>query len=146
MSAIASFIKLPASAAEELRTDYDECVEDRGQEVADYGWSGYVLGTLLPYLLEHDIDLTRSSYGDLATHLCHTRGATVLILTPTHKEAYLAKLSPTQFSVDELRDYFNNFNACDEQEIGEAMLDGITALQESLMSLDDDSIILFTIG
>jgi hypothetical protein len=146
MSAIASFIKLPAAAAEELRMDYDQCVEERGQEVADYGWSGYVLATLLPYLQEHDIDLMHSSYDALATRLCQAREATVFIFTPAHREAYLPKLSPAQFSGDELRDYFNEFNGCTEPEMGQAMLDGIAALQESLASLDADSIVLLTIG
>lgn len=146
MSAIASFIKFPIDAVEELRNDYDQCVQDQGVEVADYGWSGYVLGTLLSYLQDNDIDLMESPYGALASDLCETRGASVSFFTPAHKAAYLAKLSPAQFSSEELRDYFNEFNACNEPEIGEAMLDGIDSIQKSLASLDEKSVILFTIG
>jgi len=146
MSALASFIKLPATAAEDLRVDYDQCIEGQGQEVADYGLSGYVFATLLPYLQEHDIDLTHSSYDALAAYLGKSREATVFIFTPAHKDAFLTKLCPAQFSEEELRDYFNEFNACCEQEIGRAMLDGVASLQDSLASLDADPIILFTIG
>ena len=146
MSAIASFIKLPEAAAEQLRTDYDGCIEVQGQEVADYQWSGYVLATLLVYLQGRGIDLMQSPHKGLASDLAKTRGTTVFIFTSAHGNAYLARLSPDQFSVDELRDYFNNFNGCNEPEMGQAMLDGIDSIHQSLASLDGGSILLLEIG
>jgi hypothetical protein len=45
-----------------------------------------------------------------------------------------------------MRDYFNSFNNTNDQEIGQAMLDGVAALQQSLNQLDDDSVIVFSIA
>lgn len=146
MSAIADFIRLPATAVEQLRSNYDQTLQRLGQPAASYEWSGYVLATLLSYLDEHDINLMKSPYDALTTELCQSRGATIFIFTPAHKDAYLSRLSPEQYSADELRDYFNDFNASDEAEIGQAMLDGIASIRDSLASLDADSVIVFSIG
>jgi hypothetical protein len=145
MSAIANFIRLPATAVEQLRSDYDQTLEHQGQPAANYDWSGYVLATLLPYLQERGIDLMKSPYDALTTQLCKARGATIFIFTPAHKAAYSLRLSPEQYSADELRDYFNEFNATNESEIGLALLEGIVAIRESLASLDADSVIVFSI-
>ena len=146
MSAIAGFIRLPATAVEHLRASYDQTLQRLGHPASSYEWSGYILATLLSYLDEHDIRLMKSPYDVLTAHLCQSRGATTFIFTPAHKGAYLSRLSPEQFSSDELRDYFNDFNASNEAEIGQAMLDGIASIRESLASLDADSVIVFSIG
>lgn len=44
------------------------------------------------------------------------------------------------------KSYYNEFNECDKQNIGRAMLDGISALQESLLSLEENEIILLVIA
>jgi len=146
MSTVAEFIRLAATAVEQLSTDYDSTVQQHGLAAARFNWSGYVLATLLPYLEEHGIDLMQSPYEALTTQLSRTRGATIFIFTPAHKSAYSDRLSPAQFSADDLRDYFNEFNETDEAEIGQAMLDGITSIRQSLAGLDADSVILFSIG
>ena len=146
MSAIASFTRIPVTALEELRTDYDGCMERVGESVADYDWSGYVLATLLPYLDKRGIKLMKSGYDELAMQLSRDREATIFIFTSAHKVACLDQLSPAQFSVDEMRDYFNKFNATNEMDIGEAMLDGIRSIHQSLSSLDAGSVIVLCIG
>lgn len=151
MSAIASFIRVPKSALQGLRkaiasgTDYDY-LRANGQQVAEYGWSGYVLATLLPYLQEkHQIDLMKAEYDDIAGLLTDATGATHFIFTPSQKAAFLNRLDTAQYSEEELRDYFNAFNETNEQEIGRAMLDGIGAFRESLRQLDEGSVIVFGI-
>ena len=146
MSATASFVRLPETAVEELCTNYEDCLERLGESVADYDWSGYVIATLLPYLDERGIKLMKSPYEELTNQLCKERGATIFIFTPAHKDAYLARLVPSQFSTDEMRDYFNKFNATKEADIGDAMMDGITCIHQSLSSLDDDSVVILNIG
>lgn len=146
MSAIATFTRLPASALEQLRSDYDATMEQHGQPAAEYEWSGYILATLLPYLDEREIALMDSPHNELTLHLSKSLGATIFVFTPAHKETYLNRLSSSLFSPDELRDYFNEFNATHEPEVGQAMLDGITAIRHSLASLDADSVILFSIA
>ncbi|CAN5669928.1 hypothetical protein BH09VER1_BH09VER1_01620 [soil metagenome] len=146
MSALAQFIRLPVTSVEQLRDHYDEVVEREGVQASEYYWSGYVLATVLPYLAEQGIDLTRSPFDALTRSLSAEHDASIYIFTPSHKDAFLSRLLPSLFSNDTLRDYFNEFNQTAETDIGEAMLDGITCIYESLISLDDDSVILFSIG
>src|SRR3954469_13348038 len=141
MSAIATFTQLPKTALDELRRaatpgTYDKFLEQRGRKVADYKWSGYVLATLLPYLEEqHQIDLMHSEQDELAGFLTDTLGSTHFIFTQAQRQAYLDKLAPELFSEQRLRDYANEFNATDEPEAGQPMLDGIRALRQSLSAL-----------
>ena len=160
MSAIASFIKLPKTALEGLREvaipkkrlfgaakdTYHDYLRQHGQSVADYKWSGYVLGTLLPYLEEqHQITLMSSPYEELETFLTDSRNATHCIFTKAHKDDFLAKLDG-EFSEAALRDYYNEFNESRETEAGRQMLDGIRAFRQSLSVLDEESVIVFSIG
>jgi hypothetical protein len=152
MSAIASFVKLPKSALEGLRnaaaggTDHDY-LSANGREVAEYRWSGYVLATLLPYLEEkHQIDLMKSEYDELAAFLTSTTGATHFIFTPSQRTAFLNRLEPRAFSGEAMRQYFNEFNATNEREIERAMLDGVSALHESLGQIEDSSVVVFSIS
>ena len=146
MSAIAEFTRLPAAKVEQLRFAYDATMAS-GESVAEYGYSGYVLATLLPYLDDHGIVLGRSPYDALVTELCQQRGISLFVFTSSHRDSYLSKLSPEQFSVAELRAFYNEFNACtDGPEVGEAMLAGVAALRDSLGSLNADSVVVCTIG
>jgi hypothetical protein len=152
MSAIALFIKIPKAALEGLRKSATggspyEYLKLNGHEVSDYRWSGDVLVTLLPYLEEKfQIDLMKSEYGDISNLLTNATDATHFIFTPAHKKAFLDRLEPALFSEDEMRQYFNEFNATNEREIGKAMLDGISCVRESLGQIDDDSVVVFVIG
>jgi hypothetical protein len=42
-----------------------------------------------------------------------------------------------------MRQYFNEFNATNEQEIGRAMLNGVSVLHESLGQIEDSSVVAF---
>jgi len=160
MSAIASFIKLPKSTLHGLREVaipkkwlfgaprdiYHDYLEENGQAVADYKWSGFVLATLLPYLkVQHEISLMDSDYNELGTFLTKSRGVTHFIFINEHKHAFLAKLNG-EFSELALREYYNKFNETKEAEVGKPMLDGIQALRQSLSALDENSVIVFSIG
>ena len=105
------------------------------------------VGYLLPYLEEkHQIDLMKSEYNELAAFLTNTTGATHFIFTPGQRTAFLNRLEPKSFSEEEVRQYFNEFNATNEQEIGRAMLDGVNALHESLGQIEDSSVVVFSIA
>lgn len=152
MSAVASFTKIPKAALAGLR----ESVQNRsihaylkanGREIAEYRWSGYVLATLLPYLQEtFQINLMNSEYDELNALLTDATGATHFIFSPAQKRAFLSRLGPDLFSEDELGRYFNEFNATNEQGMGRAMLDGVTVFRESLLQIDDDTVVVFSIG
>jgi hypothetical protein len=161
MSAVASFILLPTSALGELRDaavpkkrffggfkdGLPEFLAKRGKEVAQYAWSGYVLATLLPYLAQKkQIVLMKPDYEDLGAFMSKTRNSSVFVFSSVQKDAALEKLSNGTFSAEEMRDYFNNFNASNEKEIGQAMLDGIEAIKCSLEQIDASSVVLLMIG
>lgn len=159
MSAIASFILMPRSAIDGLRDAatpkkrwfgkpkdmYYDFLAQHGRAVAQYEWSGYILATLLPYLQEQHIDLMHSDFDELSTYLTQKRGATHFIFTDAHKKAFLTKLGG-QFSEDALRDYYNEFNETQEPTAGKPMLDGIRAMRQSVIAMDGDSVIVFSIG
>jgi hypothetical protein len=161
MSAIALFIKLPKTALDGLariavpkkrlfgspRDTYHDYLGKYGEEVADYQWSGYVLGTFLPYLEErHQIDLMKSEYDPLAHFLTEARGATHFILTNALREKYLDKLEVLSLSEQELRDYYNEFNEAKEIDSGKPMLDGLEAFRQALRRVDDSTVIVFVIS
>jgi len=160
MSAIASFIKLPKTAIEGLRQvalprkrlfgkprdSYLDYLYRHGQDVADYQWSGFILATLLPYLEEqHQITLMKSEYDELSQFLTDSRKAAHFIFSDAHKRAFLTKLE-AQFSEQAMRDYFCGFNETDEPDAGKWMFDGIRAFRQSLSTLDESSVIIFSIG
>ncbi|MGV3532134.1 MAG: hypothetical protein ACO1QR_07165 [Chthoniobacteraceae bacterium] len=146
MSSIATFTRLPTIALGQLQTDFDAVMEQYGQVAAEYNWGGDVLATLLPLLDEHGVALMDSPHNELTQHLSGSREATIFVFTHAQKEMYLERLAPIRFSADALRDYFNEFNETHEPEVGQAMIDGIEAIRQSLSVLDADSVILLSIG
>ena len=160
VSAIAMFKKIPISALEGLqeaaaptksifgtpKDEYGDYLKAHSREVADYQWSGFVIATLLPYLKQvHQVDLMASEFEELAKFLTETRRATHIFLTNDHKQAYLSNLG-TQFSVEDLEAYYNEFNQTNEAGVGIAMRDGIVAIREALGEVDGQSVILVAIG
>jgi hypothetical protein len=161
MSAVASFFLLPVTTLAELRsaavpkkrffggvTDgFYEFLDKHGKEVAQYSWSGFVLATLLPYLEQKkQIVLMKPDHDNLGAFLSKTRGASIFVFGSAQKDAALDKLSNGVFSSDEMRDYFNNFNASNEKDIGEAMLDGVKAIKSSLEQVGPSTVVLLIIG
>jgi hypothetical protein len=161
MSAIAAFIKLPKTALDGLlaaatpkkrifgqpRDNYFDYLQQNGEEVADYRWSGYVLGTLLPYLADrHQIDLMESEHNALSEALSKERGATHFILTNAHRIRCLDKLDGLSLTEEEGRDYYNEFNQTHEPDVGKPMLEGVKAFRQALGRLDESSVLVFIIS
>ena len=161
MSVVASFVLFPRSALAGLRDvvlpkkrwfggardEFHDFVQQHGREVVNYSWSGYVIAVVLPFLDEQrGVDLSKSPHDDLAAYLTEKRGGSWIVLTAEHKRAYLAKFSPEEFSAEEARDFYNAFNETKEAKVGEAMLDGIRAIHDSLRAVDDEHIVLLHIG
>jgi hypothetical protein len=150
MSAIATFSKIPKGSLAGLRTAADrgalaEYLDQHGQVASHYEWSGYILGTLLPYLDEQEISLMKSEHDELSAFLSEKSGGTYFILTNNHRQTYAGKLNPEAFAEQALRDYYNEFNATNEADVGPAMRDGIRALRESLNTVDQDSVVVLSI-
>jgi hypothetical protein len=135
-----------AEAATGKRTSYAEFVGEHGRALDDYPWSGYVLTTLLCYLDElRNVKLMKSEFDTLSKLLTTEQRATHLILTDQHQQ-WVPTLSPENFSENELRDYFNEFNETSEAEVGRPMLEGIVFLRDTLVELDAESVVVLRIG
>ena len=112
----------------------------------EYAWSGYVLATLLPYLDEQGIDLTRSDHDEVASTISQTREGSVFVLTSDHRERYLARLDPSAFDGAALRRYYEEFNETAAEGVDYAMLDGIAFFRDTLAPLDSAIVAVFIIG
>jgi hypothetical protein len=73
----------------------------------EYGWSGYVIATLLPYLDDQGVRLMKSSHDDLAHELSDKRQATFFVLTREHS-TFLAALDPAGYTEADLQDYYEH--------------------------------------
>lgn len=154
MSATATFTRL-------ARTDLAELVEAandedpqafmsylaaNGTSVADYDWDGDVFEVLLPVLSEeYDIDL-ETSENEVVADLAEAMEAMVVILTAEDKAKYLELLSPENFTKSELREAYEDFAEEEEEEAGDMMLEGITALHTALGETDADHVVVLVVG
>jgi hypothetical protein len=103
----------------------------------EYGWSGHVLTTLLPYLDEQGIDLMHSD---------QTGAGSVFALTSDHRERYLARLDPIEFDGAVLRRYYEELNETAAEGVEYAMLDGIAFLRDTLEPLESALVAVLVIG
>jgi gluconate kinase len=132
-----------------LRGTSDEFLDVLGRETIariEYGWSGYVLATLLPYLDEQGIDLMHSDHDEVASTISQTREGSVFVLTSDHRERYLARLDPSAFDGAVLRRYYEEFNEMSAEGVEYAMLDGIAFLRDTLAPLESAIVAVFIIG
>ncbi len=117
-----------------------------GSSVADYDWDGEAFGVLLPVLADdYDIDL-EAGENEIVADISEAVESTVIILTADEKEKYLDKLSPDNFSEEELREAYEDFTEEEEEEAGDMMLDAIAALFQSLQEVDADHVVVVTVG
>ncbi|MDE8349399.1 MAG: hypothetical protein POG74_07945 [Acidocella sp.] len=154
MSATASFTRLARADLSELveaANDEDpqafmSYLAANGTSVADYDWDGDVFEVLLPVLAEeYDIDL-ETSENALVADLAEAMEAMVVILTAEDKAKYLALLSPENFTKKELREAYEDFAEEDEEEAGDMMLEGITALHTALGEADADHVVVLSVN
>jgi hypothetical protein len=151
MSLIASFHRLPLAALDDLRrigtpeeVEFTEILE-RGNEVANYRWSGSVMAALMPYLRQFGVYLGEAEK-DLAEKSSGHFGATCFIFTEADRLKFMERLVPALYDESELAGYCNELNGWNEPTVGKGMLDGIVALREAIESLDSGHIVLLTIG
>ena len=97
-----------AAAADDPQA-YVSFLAANGTSVADYDWDGDVFEVLLPVLAEdYDIDL-EAGENEIVAELSEAVDSTVFILTLDEREKYLEKLSPDNFSEEELREAYEDF-------------------------------------
>jgi hypothetical protein len=154
MSATASFTRLAREDLGELvaaATDDDpqafmSFLAANGTSVADYDWDGETFGVLLPVLSEeYDIDL-ETSENEVVADIAEAVEAMVFIMTAEDKTKYLERLSPDNFTKVELREAYEDFAEEEEEEAGDMMLEGITALHTALLEVDADHVVVVVIS
>ena len=134
-----------AAAADDPQA-YFSFLAANGTSVANYDWDGDVFEVLLPVLAEdYDIDL-EAGENEIVAELSEAVDSTVFILTLDEREKYLEKLSPDNFSEEELREAYEDFIEEEEEEAGDMMLDAVTALFQSLQEVDADHVVVVTVG
>jgi hypothetical protein len=138
--------ELVEAAADDDPQAYISFLAANGVSVADYDWDGETFGVLLPVLAEeYDIDL-ESSENEIVAEIAESVEATVFILTIDERDKYLEKLSPDNFSEEELREAYEDFTEEEDEEAGEMMLDAIGAIFQSLQEVDSDHVVVVTAG
>jgi hypothetical protein len=154
MSATASFTRLAREDLSELvaaATDDDpqaflSFLAANGTSVADYDWDGETFGVLLPVLSEeYDIDL-ETSENEVVADIAEAVEAMVFIMTAEDKAKYLERLSPDNFTKAELREAYEDFAEEEEEEAGDMMLEGITALHTALLEVDADHVVVVVVN
>jgi hypothetical protein len=142
---IAAVPRLVEAAAQSARTYADQLREDAGREVTFPG-SGGLLATALAYLQQHGVPIMESGFAGAANELSKLTGKTQVILTAAQRDACFDAINVAPDRESELRDYFNDFNAANEPDVGRAMLDGLRAIREVLVQVSEKNVVLLTIG
>jgi hypothetical protein len=154
MAANAVFTRLPRADLAELVTAASDAdpqafqafLAANGTSVADYDYDGEILSVLLPVLSEeYDIDL-ETSENEVVADIAEVIEALVFILTAEDRAKYLTRLNPDNFSEAELGEAYEDFTEEEEEEAGDAMLSGITALHQCLLEVDVDHVVVVTVG
>lgn len=165
MSAIADFRIISVSKLKEL-SDKSEVKVEKGffsnkvidgywtyldsnsKKLSDFNYSGYIFADLLIFLEEDKgIDFLQGAYDDIANTISEKRENSTIICTYQHRQAYLDKLSPDRFTLEELIAFNKSFSENDDPELARMEMEGIKALRDNLELLtSEDQVILLTIG
>jgi len=150
MSAPGEIYILPIASLDQIRESvasetFDSVLSTNATTVIRYGWSGYVLATLLVYLEDQGINLMDSAYGDLGTLVSEAREVTSFVLTPEHRR-FLDDLDPARYEPSTLQSFYEEFNQTSADGVGPALVDGIALFRDALSRVDEQSVGLLIIG
>ena len=117
-----------------------------GSSVVEFEGEADIFSVLLPVLAEeYDIDLETSENG-IVSELAEASEALVFILTQEEQTKYLEDLAPEGFPVEDLTEAYEDFTEDEQDGAGEAMLAGISALYQALQEVDEDHVVVVTVG
>jgi hypothetical protein len=111
-----------------------EALDDK-KVVASSQWKPYTLLVLLEWLHERGIDLEPPPAFDAAvTKIGDRWDVPLLLVTAEHKRRYQRRLQRVTADRDELRDFYNEFNADSWPEAGIAMADWLRIVKASTVA------------
>lgn len=117
---------------------------EHGRELATrYDWSGYCMLRVLTYLEDRDVDLESAEFAAEAVAISEAYG--LISLITTGNEELLRQLDPAGHVAAELADHFTEMGL-EFEESGQAGLDGLALLHDSLAGLGEDEVLLLHIG
>lgn len=141
----ADLAELVEAASDDDPQAFTAFLAANGSSVADYDWDGEAFEVLLPVLADdYDIDL-ETAENEVVADISEATESGVFILTADEKEKYLEQLNPENFTAEDLREAYEDFTEEEEEDAGEMMLDGISALFQALQEVDAEHVIVVTI-
>ncbi|MEE6262654.1 hypothetical protein [Plantactinospora sonchi] len=151
MSAIASLTLLHRSSIPELarlaRTSpslFHGYLAEHGREPQErYDWSGYCMLRVVTYLDERGVNLESSEFTAESAAISEAYGLSILITSAD--EELVHRLDPAGHAAAELAAHFAELGL-EFEESGQAGLDGLTLLRDSIAQLRDDEVLLLHIG
>jgi len=125
-----------ASAAGPTATD--AYMAEHIREIATFDGSGSIFGSLLAHLeKKHDIHLQRE--------VLNIIGLADWVLTVEDRNAYLDRLDPDLFGLDELRAAFEEFYRTSAPDVGQFMQKGVAFLREGLRNTSPTNLVLLSV-
>lgn len=110
-----------------------------------YGYSGWVLTTLLPILKsDYGIDLMRGE-PNIATALSRRSEGTVFLFT-LYERPLAEKLDGDRFQPEELQAKFEAFNRIKADGVGQVMIEGIKFLRSGIEQIGPDTVGILSVG
>ncbi len=109
---------------------------------------GYIFAELAVFLTESKgIALIKGNYNDVANAISARRANSVMIFTFEHRQAYVDRLNPDQFTVEELIEFNKEFSGNEDPALAEVQLEGIRALRFYLQQINNETeVALLSIG
>lgn len=154
MAVSASFVRLPREAlkdmAEAALGDDPQGLPDflaaNGTQVVEFEGDAEIFEALLPILAEdYDIDLETSENAIIA-ELAEASETLVFILTPEEQRKYLEELDPECFDVEALGEAYEDLMEEEADNAGEALQAAISAIYQALQEVDQDHVVVVTVG
>lgn len=128
--------------------NYYDYLETNTKFLSVFDGTGYAIVNLFIFLeQEKEIDLLESTYSKIADSISEKRNCSTFILTYDHKSKYFEKLSPENYTLQELIKFNTVFSEENDSELATEQMHGLKVIQESLDILTDlNQVILLSIG
>jgi hypothetical protein len=128
------------------KDEFEATLTRLGGTLAVFEYSGHVLATVLPYLLENGADLVHSEYEAVASAISSARGCSCFVLTREMRKQTSSTLDALDTDEEALAEYYEEFTESEEPDVGPAMVAGIAYLRTALDATKSDKVALLIIG
>jgi len=139
---IASYYLVPEASIQQLASSMS-----LPATVGRSGVDGYYLLSVLNYFCESGVlDFTDSDFGDLAIDLGAETDSTIYIFSSDEAGDALRKLAGITPPIDEMRQYFEDFNDVTDATSGASMKNALSDFIDKLCLVDEGNLFILAIG